>query len=540
MSCFPELTYSVFVDGELPPHEARLVEAHLLSCPHCFAIVQALQVENQLLTQILAEANAEGALVAPPVVERPTRPIDILWTALAVLTAAIGLQVAWSLVSGFEAPTGANWLNPFSLTAQWKLLFNSLFYFIQEGAVMLFSNVVAISGMVTTLLGIGAVAYWLRRRPSTVSVLATIAVLATMASPAQAIETRQAKRVTIAADEVVEDTLVLTAEAIQVDGTVNGSLIAFCGKTTINGTVTGDVITFTEILEVNGTVEGNVFAFTESANVGGRVAGLLVAFAQRVNVASGGTVGGDVLAFTGDASIDGTVERDVMAFAGMTSLTGTVGRHLKARTGQLSLSSSARVGGDLRARVKTQDKVEIDPAATVAGETKIKLPSPRPSKFLRPKWYFWQAVCLAAAFLTGLLLYWLFPFLYQSRLETAKSVLLDIIWGFVTLVTVPIAAIILAITVVGLPVSLISLAIWGAALYFAHILVAAFLGRSLLTDPEGTQPAFALPLLLGLLILKVSTSIPYIGGWLGFLVLLLGLGMAVTKVHDRWRAPQPA
>jgi hypothetical protein len=79
-------------------------------------------------------------------------------------------------------------------------------------------------------------------------------------------------------------------------------------------------------------------------------------------------------------------------------------------------------------------------------------------------------------------------------------------------VAVPIAALIFAVTVVGLPVSRISLEIWGTSLYVAYIF------------PEGAKPSFALPLLVGLLIVKVATSAPYIGGWLSFLVLTPGPG----------------
>jgi hypothetical protein len=91
-------------------------------------------------------------------------------------------------------------------------------------------------------------------------------------------------------------------------------------------------------------------------------------------------------------------------------------------------------------------------------------------------------------------------------------------------VAVPIAALIFAVTVVGLPVSRISLEIWGTSLYVAYILVTAFLGPSLVRSPEGAKPSFALPLLVGLLIVKVATSAPYIGGWLSFLVLTPGPG----------------
>jgi anti-sigma factor RsiW len=58
MNCFPELTYAVYADGELPAEEAAQVEEHLAACLRCRLLADSLQVESRALQQALQADEA--------------------------------------------------------------------------------------------------------------------------------------------------------------------------------------------------------------------------------------------------------------------------------------------------------------------------------------------------------------------------------------------------------------------------------------------------------------------------------------------------
>ena len=82
MTCLSELTWAVYVDGELSPEEARDAERHLGECARCRELVAALQGESRAVTvaldelAALAPASAPGTTPASVRVrdERPTGP----------------------------------------------------------------------------------------------------------------------------------------------------------------------------------------------------------------------------------------------------------------------------------------------------------------------------------------------------------------------------------------------------------------------------------------------------------------------------------
>ena len=59
MNCYPEFTYSIYVDGELPPIEAAQIERHLADCSSCRAVVSMMRGENRMIATVLAEAREE-------------------------------------------------------------------------------------------------------------------------------------------------------------------------------------------------------------------------------------------------------------------------------------------------------------------------------------------------------------------------------------------------------------------------------------------------------------------------------------------------
>ena len=108
-------------------------------------------------------------------------------------------------------------------------------------------------------------------------------------------------------------------------------------------------------------------------------------------------------------------------------------------------------------------------------------------------------------------------------------------WGALILFVTPIAAIVTCITIIGIPVGLIALALWGIAIYLAQIPVGLFIGRLIIgrsRDVEGKAIMVA-ALALGLVILKLLRLIPYLGFFIGVAVVLFGLGAVVASERRR-------
>jgi hypothetical protein len=212
---------------------------------------------------------------------------------------------------------------------------------------------------------------------------------------------------------------------------------------------------------------------------------------------------------------------------------GDIARHLVFRGGQASLGDTTRVGGDLIAFAQKEESVQIASGAVIQGKRNIS-PIPRPqaeSRFLTARFYIWQIVRILAAFVAGLLLFKLVPWLAPAGIASGKQWLISGGIGFLVLVSVPLAAIIVGFTVIGLPVALISLALWAAGLYFSKIIVAEFVGRSIMNRGG------AVPLLAGLLLVIFAVNLPWIGGLINFLLCLMGLGAIVMAIYRTrtWR-----
>jgi hypothetical protein len=126
------------------------------------------------------------------------------------------------------------------------------------------------------------------------------------------------------------------------------------------------------------------------------------------------------------------------------------------------------------------------------------------------------------------------------RLETTGAFFRSLGIGFLALVATPLALALAAVTLVGIPVTLIVGAAYLLALYLSPILVAALVGRTLISsDGEGAS-GFGLALLVGLLVLTLLVNVPVLGWLVRVLAVLTGLGILVERAVSAWRASHPA
>jgi len=534
MECYSEQTCALAVDGELAAEEAQRLRDHLATCRRCRELVDALRTENRALGESLHELPEE----APGLAGLPHLRGSWVRGDLAIMAAVLALGSISSIwFDGLSIPAALEWFNPLSSSGRTNLIFSFFDHFVLGGTAML-TDYAAVVGFLSLLLLLGGGALMLGRGRLRNPSLRLLIVLLALSLPSFALERRHADFVTVPASETVNDTLIAAGNTVRIEGVVNGDLLAFGRTVEVRGTVKGDLVSLAKRTVVSGTVEGRIYTFSESLDLDGQLAHSLYGFAQSLRVNGRGHVGEGVVAAAGDVSIEGEVTRSVdILTSGNADVSGSIGRDLTMSGVSLTLTNTARVGGNLTAHVRRLSEAHIADGATIVGKRDIQLQQAKKSQFARPRFYFHQAVWFAAAMLVGWLGLLLFPGFFRGTTQAVGSGWLSLGLGVGLLAGVPVVMVVVAITLVGIPISLMLFAVYLAAIYLAKVWVGAFLGWILLKPSGATKGDWLLGLLVGLLIITIVGFIPYLGGLVRLGVVCLGLGAFGSQLY---RASRPA
>jgi cytoskeletal protein CcmA (bactofilin family) len=348
---------------------------------------------------------------------------------------------------------------------------------------------------------------------------------------------RSGNDVTVAPGETVDKTLYAAGRTIDIAGTVQGDLICAGQSVSVTGSVMGDVICAAQDIHISGTVMGDVRVAGQSVNLDGTIQGNLSAAGQDVTVDSGGKIARDASVAGQSMVINGMVGRDLMAGSQNVTINGTVGRNVQSANQSLSLGNGAHVGGDIT--YTSTNLLARDSGATVSGRITRQAPPKQERSAVRLGAFVRGSVAFAfylfaALLVTTLVLVLLVPRTFQTATETAMShPWLTLLTGFIASMVVPVAVIVLMITVIGIPLAILLLLAWFVVLFLAAPFAAYYLGRLLLGRTENNA---LLIMLLGASVLLVCYFIPSIGALVSLAVLWFGTGIIVLQVR---RLPKP-
>jgi predicted anti-sigma-YlaC factor YlaD len=532
MNCPSQLMCSLYIDGALESAENATLEHHIETCASCAALVSALAAESRMLRGALQAA--EEAVVVPELT-RPLGATDVLALGAGATLVAWLVAAVWRGLLSY-VPAELSWLNPLDLGGLWDLFVNSVLFFAHEGNSMIGSAMTSASFAVALAFGAWGLFGALKRRQGTSVLLSVLLLVIVMPSLAHAIEIRRdAGLASVPAGETVNDTLVVFGESVAIDGNVNGDLIAFTRTLTVRGDVAGDVVGFGQTLAIEGSVGGTVYGFGRTVDVRAPVGRNLFGFGSDVTIGDSGAVGGNATLFANNAVMRGRVGIDLTTFASDLEVSGEVVRDVEANAQRVRVVAPARIGGDLRSRVGAEADVQVAAGATIGGARDVEVTERREqrNKYLTGSFYVRQVLRVAAAFAAGLVLLWIFPSLRTLTLDSGGDVLKASGIGFAAVFLLPILSLILAITIIGIPLALVGFVLWVVGLYFSKIIVALLVGRRLFVAPSGNVPHHAALLIAGLVIVVIAVNLPYVGGLLNFLLVLLGVGLLVMHFAGR-------
>jgi Polymer-forming cytoskeletal len=253
-------------------------------------------------------------------------------------------------------------------------------------------------------------------------------------------------------------------------------------------------------------------------------------------VVSRGRVSGDVVVVHGSARVDGTVRGSLVVLDGPVRVSGTVRGDVAALDGPVTLVRGAHVTGDVWV---ARGRLVVEVGAVIDGSVRRGAVSFLSPGRLVTKLGFWVAISVSTLLL-GLLLLLLGPRAADAVAVNGRSAVgASIGWGAGLVIGLPVAAVVLLVTLVGIPFGLGLLLALGLLYSIGYAYAAWILGRVLVRPPRHGGPRRVPAFLAGWAILRAIGFVPVAGGVVWILAAGYGLGAATVAVWRARRGPRP-
>jgi cytoskeletal protein CcmA (bactofilin family) len=366
-----------------------------------------------------------------------------------------------------------------------------------------------------------------------------LALIAWPLSSLKAATTNAGQAVFIANNEVISGNLFAAGDSITVDGVISGDLIAGAKSITVNGRVEGDVIAAAQNITINGEVGGNVRVVGNIITINGTVARNINILGSEVILSDKARIGWDVILMASTAQIKGIIDGSLNTYCKQTIISGKIGKTatLKAydenQAQSIIISSGAIINGDLNYTAK--NKADIKTGAEISGQTNYHTP-PVKEKDNITVWAWGRLFSILSMILIGLIFIFIIPknttkFINDLKTKPGKLLLIGVI---VLLITPPLT-LILALTIIGIPLAAILISIWVAVIFLAQALIAIFTGELIIKELMKIQTPMFWSLLLGVIIISLLFSLPLVGWLINLIITALGVGSILFYVTNQFK-----
>lgn len=350
---------------------------------------------------------------------------------------------------------------------------------------------------------------------------------------------------TLDEESVVEGPAVFTGNDIVIDGTVEGTAFVIGEEIRVNGDINGSLFVLGQRLFIAGNVTGNIYGAAETVIMNGQNDSEVFLAGESLVIEEEAEIGRDLFTAGMRVRVEGAVPRHLFAAGESVLIANSVGGDAQVAAEQLTLNDNAEIEGDLS--YDSPNEAQIQEGAVVAGQTDWTetdswnvrrnmhgVMSTQTIWLLRIVWVIGNIL--------SALLVWLVFKLISSHFWTRtvwpikEKPLNTMGIGLLALFLTPLAAGLLMITLIGIPIGGILFLLYGIALYISKIILAFFVGASifrLLNRTEGISEFVWV--LIGLIILEILLVIPVVNVISGLTIAVTGLGALLLSRRDEKR-----
>lgn len=346
----------------------------------------------------------------------------------------------------------------------------------------------------------------------------------------------------IITDTVLDAFSILAGNNVNIQQNVLGTTIVIGNYVDIEGDIDGDVIALGSNITIDGSIGGNFYAAGQSISLKGEITKDAFVFGSNIILDKQSIIARDAHLFAASVSSFGDIGRDAAIFTANYSLNGDVGRNLSVSADNITISDDSVIAGDFN--YQSNKEANILDGASITGEVNKyeiqqkteEIKSEKEQKAAPVKAFNLLKYLLGILFTLGVsLLLWAVMLLIAPKVTDKFANLLAkrpgsaAGFGAIALFLTPIALIILLFTVVGIPLSLITGAIYGILLYLSFYITAASFGIVMFKKVFGLKDLHKniWYILAGVLVVKLLTMLPFIGWIISLASVIFGFGLFI-------------
>lgn len=364
------------------------------------------------------------------------------------------------------------------------------------------------------------------------SILLAVFLWALLSVPAIAATIGHGETYALSGTTPTEGNVYLAAGTAIVSGPVIGDAVIGAGSATVSGFVSGDLLIAGGTVDVLGRVADDARIVGGKLTVADTVGGDFVGVGGVITLLPQSKVLKDSIIAGGQVSMLGSVAHNAYLAGGSIFIDGNISGSVRTYSaGKITLGPHAVIGGDFNYR--SAQPAEISPTARITGTVHYEyLPPLVSARDVRGFFTGLLGIAFAVRLLILVAASLFFVLVFRRGSGGLIQLAVGDFWkmslvGLVVFVTVPVASLILALTVFGSVVAFVMMLVWMILLVVAQIyagVVFAYVCRTHLLHKEIPTLVSWNIAVLGVLLLSVLWLVPYAGLLACFLFFLSALG----------------
>jgi cytoskeletal protein CcmA (bactofilin family) len=338
--------------------------------------------------------------------------------------------------------------------------------------------------------------------------------------------------ITISPGSDVKGDLVTAGRNVNVQAEIDGDLAVAGANVTVAGPVDGYLMAAGSNVNINGKVDDDLWAAGSQVHVNAPIDDNARLAGSSVILQPQASVGGDAYLAGNVVEVRGRVERDLKVRAVEARLASEIGGSVQARAGSLKVLPGAVIRGDLIAYGPTPP--EIAPEAQVLG--RVQYQPVGGGRWGLMTWLGWWLCLFLGLLILGAATIALSSWWTGRVAENlTRHFGYSLLAGLAGLILIPLVCVLLAVTVIGIPLAIVLFALYCVAVLLSGVFVSYLIGgwlRGRLKRPE-TSPYGRLA--VGALVVSFFASLPLFGWIVQALVLVIGFGALILERRDSWQ-----